>query len=154
MIKLRLAVLGIALAGSAGAQTANHAAAEKQILANETAVNAAFEKHDTATIQKYILAEAVQVDPSGPGSVADFLKMLPEMKIEPGWKIELSKVLWIDDSTAVHMYKWTGKATMTGQALPSPTWSSTVWVMRNGQWRAAFHQESTAMAAPPPPMKK
>ena len=145
-----LAAFTVAVAASAFAQS-NRAAAEKQILANEMAVNKAFEKHDLAAINKLILAEGVTVDPMGVTSVADFLKMVPEMKMSPGWKIDSSKVQWIDDNTAVHTYKWTGKGTMMGQPMPSPTWSSTLWVLRSGQWRAAFHQETVAMTPPPPP---
>ena len=151
MKKTALTFLTVALAASAAAQSTNHASAEKQIVANEMAVSAAFAKHDAATIQKHLLADGVAVDPAGVTLVADILKMLPEMKTEPGWKIDSNKVTWIDDNTAVHTYKWTGKGTMMGQPVPSPTWSSTVWVLRSGQWKAAFHQETLAMAPPAPP---
>ena len=145
-----LAALTVAVAASAFAQS-NRAAAEKQIVANEMAVNKAFEKHDMNAIQKHILPEGAAVDPMGVTSVPDMLKAITDIKIAPGWKIESNKVQWIDDNTAVHVYKWTGKGTLMGQPLPSPTWSSTVWVLRNGQWRAAFHQETAAMTPPPPP---
>ena len=153
MNKTELTFLLVAIAAPALAQP-NHAAAEKQIIANEIAVNAAFEKHDAATIQKILLPEALAVDPGGAGTVADFLKMLPQMKVEAGWKTDSDRMIWVDDHTAIHFYKWTGKATMAGQPIPSPTWSSTVWVLRGGQWKALFHQETQVMAPPPPPVKK
>ena len=157
MNKTAVTFLTVALATSAAEQSANHAAAEKQIMANEMAVNAAFVKNDAATIQKHILPDGVAVDSAGVSPVAEMMKMLPQMKTEPGWKIDSDKFSWIDDNTAVHTYKWTGKGTVMGQPVPSPTWSSTVWVLRNGQWKAAFHQETLAMAPPPPapaPAKK
>jgi len=154
MKQTALSLLAIALAVSATAQAPNHAAQEKVILANEMAVNVAFSKGDSSTIQKHLLPDGVGVDPTGGAPVSEMLKMLGEMKVEPGWKIDSSKFLWLDDNTVVHMYKWTGKGTMMGQPMPSPTWSSTVWVQRGGQWKAGFHQETTAVAPPPPPAKK
>ena len=156
MNKTAVTFLASAIAASASAQTAGHAAAEKQIMANEMTVNAAFEKHDMATIQKYVMSDGIAVDPGGVTSVAEMMKMVPQMKTEPGWKIDSDKVMWIDDHTAVHVYKWTGKGTVMGQPMPSPAWASTVWVMKNGQWKGAFHQETPAMAPPVPaaPAKK
>jgi len=151
-----LTAFAVVLAASAFSQTANRAAAEKQILANEMAINKAFEKHDAAALNRLILPEGVSVDPMGVMNSMDIPKVLTEIKVSPGSKIDSSRVLWIDDNTAVHMYKWTGKGTAMGQPMPSPTWSSTLWVLRGGQWKATFHQETLAMTPPPsaPPAKK
>jgi len=154
MKQTMLSLLAIGFAVSATAQATNRAAMEKAVLANEMAVNAAFSKGDAATIQKHLLPDGVAVDPMGGTPVSEMLKMLGDIKILPGWKIESSKFLWLDDNTVVHMYKWTGKGTMMGQPVPSPTWSSTVWVQRGGQWKAGFHQETVAIAPPPPPPAK
>src|SRR6185295_7040911 len=133
MKRTTLLLVTLALATSATAQAPNHAATEKAILANEMAVTTAFAKGDAATIQKHLLPDGVGVDPMGGTPVSEMVTMLGQMKMEPGWKIDSSKFLWVDDNTAVHMYKWTGKGTVMGQAMPSPTWSSTLWVLRGGQ---------------------
>lgn len=151
MKRISLSLLTLAFAASATAQAPNRAALEKAILANEKAVNLAFEKGDLAGIQKHLLSEGVAVDPVGATPVPEMLKMLGDMKVQPGWKVESSRFLWLDDNTVMHIYKWTGKVTVMGQPLPSPTWSSTLWVLRNGQWKAGFHQETAAMAPPPTP---
>lgn len=148
-----VAVLTVALAAPALAQT-DRAAAEKQIVANERAVTAAFEKRDAATIQKHLLPDGAAVDGMGPSGVADVLKILSEFKIQPGSKIESVRMLWVDDNTAVHIHKWIGKGTVMGQPIPSPTWASTVWTRRGGQWLAVFHQETAAIEPPPPPPAK
>lgn len=151
MKQTALSLLTLAFAVSATAQAPNRAAAEKAVLANEMTVATAFSKADSATMQKHILADGVSVDPMGFMPVSEMFKMLGDIKMEPGWKIDSSKFLWLDDNTVVHMYKWTGKGTVMGQKMPSPTWSSTLWVQRAGQWKAAFHQETTAITPPPPP---
>jgi hypothetical protein len=151
MKKTALTLLTLAISVSAIAQAPNRAAAEKAILANENTVTAAFAKADAAAMQKHLLPDGVAVDPMGVTTVADLMKMLAEVKMQPGWKIEGSKFLWLDDNTVIHTYKWTGKGTVMGQPMPSPTWSSTLWVQRGGQWKGAFHQETLAMTPPPPP---
>ena len=93
--------------------------------------------------------DAIGIDPGGISKVnnADFDKMLLATKIQ-SWNIDGSQFYWINDNTLVHMYRWTGKGSFQGQAIPSPTWASTVWTNKAGKWLAVFHQETTAMAAP------
>ena len=75
----------------------------------------------------------------GRASIADFVKgfdaMAKDMKLA-SWDITDSKVQWVDPTTAVHSYKWTGTGTYQGQPIPSPVWASTVWTMKNGKWSA------------------
>jgi hypothetical protein len=147
--------LAVLLPSIAMAQASAHAAAEKQIVANEAAVNAAIEKKDLAAFQKLVPGDAWAIDPTGVSTGADFAKIISEFKIEPGWKIEGSRFLWINDTTVVHAYRWIGKGTMMGQKLPSPAWCSTVWSLKNGQWHGMFHQETEAAPmTPPAPTKK
>jgi hypothetical protein len=142
----------LALLGSvASAQPADKAAVEKAILANEQAISEAVAKNDLPGFKKFVASDGWSVDPGGPMSVAEFEKNLGQVKIEPGWKISGSKLLWLNDSAAVHVYRWTGKGTFMGQAF-GDTHASTAWAKRDGKWLAVFHQETPA--APPMPAKK
>jgi hypothetical protein len=146
---------GVAVASAAAAQTppaSSHAAIEKQIVANERAINDAFAKGDLKAFHANIAPDAVGIDPSGINKVntPDFDKMLGATKIL-SWNIDGSQFYWIGDASVVHMYRWTGKGTYEGQPVPSPTWASTVWTSKGGKWLAVFHQESTAMPAPTAP---
>jgi hypothetical protein len=118
-------------------------------MANETAVNAAVEKHDAATFKKHVAADAWSVDPGGIMSMAEFEKTMAQIKVEPGWKIVDSKVIWLSDAAAIHIYRWNGKASFMGMTM-GDSLASTTWVNRGGNWVAVFHQETPA----PPPMKK
>jgi hypothetical protein len=146
--------LTLALASAASAQTpaaSNHAAAEKQVLAAERAVNEAVAKGDMKSFHANIAADAVGVDMGGINkvNVPDFDKMMLQTKIT-SWDLDSSQFLWVNDNTVVHMYRWTGKGTYEGQPIPSPVWASTVWSNKGGKWMAVFHQETTAMTPPPP----
>jgi len=127
----------------------SHAAIEKQIIMLERTINEAFAKGDTKAFHANIAPDAIGVDPTGINKVSgpDFDKMLLATKVQ-SWNMDGSQFYWINDTSVLHMYRWTGKGTFQGEAIPSPTWSSTVWTNKNGKWMAVFHQETTAMPAP------
>jgi len=140
------------IAFSQAPAAANRAATEKQIVASERAINEAFLKGDLKAFHANIAPDAVNVDMGGimKASGPDFDKMLQATKLQT-WNIDGSQFYWVNDTTVVHMYRWTGKGTYEGQAIPSPTWASTVWANKGGKWVAVFHQESLAMSPPAPP---
>jgi hypothetical protein len=149
-----LFTLTLTLARIASAQApaaANHAAVEKQLIANERTINEAIAKGDMKGFNALVASDAVSMDSGGIMKTSDpnFEKMVKEMKLT-SWNIEGSQFYWINDNTVVHMYKWSGKGTYQGQPVPSPTWASTVWANKGGKWTAVFHQESLAMSAPAP----
>jgi hypothetical protein len=130
------------------AQPTDRAAAEKQIIANERAVLDAFAKADAPGFKRHLSPDAFGIDPMmGMVKVADWEKSLKDVKVE-NWDIDTTQVHWIGDDAAILTYRWTGKGTFQGQPIPSPAWASTVWVHRDGAWRALFHQESVAVPAP------
>jgi ketosteroid isomerase-like protein len=131
-------------------------ATEKTLIANERAVMDAFVKGNRATVEKFVAKEGWGIDPMmGRMTNADMLKtfdaMVKDMKIS-SWTISDERVLWADPNTAILNYTWTGKGTYQGQPMPSPTFASTVWTKRGGNWVAVFHQETNKL--PPPPPKK
>ena len=145
-------VVAVVMAAALWAQTpaASHAAIEKQVVTLERAINEAIAKGDMKAFHANVAPDAIGVDPTGINKVntPDFDKMLLTSKIQ-SWNLDGSQFYWINDAAVVHMYRWTGKGTFDGQPVPSPTWASTVWMNKSGKWMAVFHQETTAMPAPP-----
>ena len=151
-MKLTAMVLSGLLCIGTGIAAAQDAQAEKTIIANERAINDAVAKGNVAAFTQYVAADGWAVDRmEGRMAVADFIKgfdqMAKDMKIS-SWDITDSKVQWVDATTAVHSYKWTGQGTNQGQPMASPVWASTVWTKKNGKWMAVFHQESACMPEP------
>ena len=129
----------------------NRAAIEKQLIANEKAVNDAFNRHDVKTFRSYLTTDAMSID--GDGGISkvntpEFDKMMADVK-SADYAIDRSQFQWLNDNAVIHMYHWTGHATYQGKPGPTDVWASTTWVNRAGKWLAAFHQESPAMAPPP-----
>ena len=131
----------------------NRAAIEKQLVANEKAVNDAFDKHDVKTFHSYLTPDAMSID--GDGGISkvntpEFDKMMADVKTTD-YAIDRSQFQWLNDNAVIHMYHWSGHSTYQGKPGPTNVWVSTAWVNRGGKWLAAFHQESPAMAPPPAP---
>ena len=137
---------------------AQDAATEKTLIANERAVIDAFAKGNRATFEKFVTRDGFGVDPmmgrmTNAETLKTFDQMTKDMKIT-SWTMTEEKVLWADANTAILNYTWTGKGTYQGQPIPSPTFASTVWTKRGGNWVAIFHQETSKVAAPPAGGKK
>jgi len=132
--------------------TLNRTAIEKMLMDNEQKINDAVMKGDLATFKSIVAAEAWQADASGFMSAAEFEKMWkPGMAKLTDVKLTGFKVLWLDDTSAVLTYTWSGKGTFMDQPVTSPTFSSTVYAKRGDKWMAVYHQETAK--APEPPRK-
>jgi hypothetical protein len=140
-------------AGSALAQATtagNRAASEKQIVAAERAINEAIAKGDMKTFHTHVAPDAVGIDTGGIMKIdAEFDKMMQQVKIQT-WSIDNSQFYWVNDTTVLHMYRWTGKGAFQGMPIPSPVWSSTLWTSKAGKWLAVYHQETQAISGLPP----
>ena len=146
-------ILALALAvvpSFASAQQTTDAKA-KQIEAIERAINAAIQKGDVKAFQANIAEDAIAVDGNGRMPIGEFIKSFNQIKLTK-FAIDQANVQFLNDTTAVLTYRFTGEGSFMGQPMPSPTWSSSVYVLRGGKWQAVFHQES--VAAPAPPGKK
>ena len=137
------AVVAVVTAQSKDA-SADKTASEKALIANENKINEAVAKGDATAFKALVASDAWSMDATGIMPVAEFVKNLKQFKLEPGWKITDTKILWIASNTAVLTYKWTGKGTFMGQPIPPVTFSSTVWHKAGDKWMAMFHQETSA----------
>jgi len=150
MLRTLLVLAAVVVAPSLAVAQSKTDANAKQIEAMERAINTAIQKGDMTAFKANIADDAVTLDGTGPSTVAEFMKMFNQIKLTK-FTIDKAKVQFLNDTTAIITYLFTGEGSMMGQAMPSPTWASTVWVNRAGKWQAVFHQESVAA---PPPAKK
>jgi uncharacterized protein (TIGR02246 family) len=155
MKTLTLTISALALAaGPAFAQGTATAAIEKQLMANEHAINEAVAKGDAKTFTSLLTTDSMATDGSGTMPAADFVKMMPMLKLT-AQKLDAMKVAWLTPDVALVTYTWSGTGTMQGEKVPSPDYANTVWVkQKDGKWLARFHQESLAFPAPPAAPKK
>jgi hypothetical protein len=128
---------------------ADRAAVEKTVAANEQKITDAFTKKDIATLKTLIGEDGFGIDASGANSVTEMYKQLPTMNATMTEQhMSDFKYTWANATTVVLSYTWTGKGTMMGQPVPSPTYNSTVYTKRGANWIAVFHQETVAAPVP------
>lgn len=147
-----VALLILGWAAPALGQPTSKATTEKTLIANENKVNEAVAKRDVKTFNDLVAADAISADMGGFIKASEFAKSFDKVKVE-SWHLMDTKVMWIDDKSAIVTYTWMGKGTYMNQPMPETAYASTVWTDRNGKWVAVFHQE-TAAAPPPAPAKK
>ena len=154
-MKTRVLVTLMALSTTAAlyasqAASTDRAGVEKQLAATEQKISDAFAKGDVAGMKANVADDAVAIDPGGVTPVSEFFKQLPTMGVKvTDVKLSDFKYHWIDANNVVLTYTWTGKGTVAGQPVQSPTIASTLYTKRNGKWLAYFHQETIAAPAPP-----
>jgi hypothetical protein len=147
------AIFGMVVLGAGLAAAQDKAATEKALIANESKVNDAVAKGDKAAFTALVASDSMMADGTGVMTTADFLPVFDSIKVTT-WKISDAKVEWVDASTAIVIYTWTGAGTFQGQKLPPKTYASTVWTKKGDKWVAVYHQESAAMPPAPKPAAK
>ncbi len=137
---------GPALAqGATGKPAAGRDSLASRLTANEQKVQDALMKKDVAAFNRLVEADGWAVDETGYMKVADFVKSIPDLKLENA-RLEDVKVLPVSPTVSILTYKLNQKGTYQGQPVPPLVYATTVWVNRGGTWRAAFHQETTPAA--------
>ena len=125
----------------------DRAAIAKAIEANERAINVAIQKGDLAGFKALVADDGYAMDGTGLMPVPEFVKMFAQIKLQT-FTIDQVKVVFGNDSSAVITYRFAGKGSMMGQAMPSPVWASTTYANRGGKWVAVFHQETIPTPMP------
>jgi hypothetical protein len=131
-------------AGNGFAQTADRGAAEKTLIDYERKINESVAKHDKATFRSLVADDGVWARGGSFVPVALFIDALDQFEVTK-WDIDTPKVLWVDASTAVLVYLWTGAGKFSDRAFAPNLLVSTVWTKRGANWVAVYHQESDAL---------
>ena len=128
---------------SSFAQTADTALADKLLIDHERKIFEAVTKGDKASFVALVADDGVWASGDGfvpmklVGDAFDQMNVTRSDLVNP-------QVLWINPTTAVVAYAWTGSRTFMGQQLAPRMITSTVWTKRSDKWVAIYHQESDA----------
>ena len=114
---------------------------ETTLVANERALYDAAAKGDKAAFQSLVAPEGMWTQKTGIIPMNLLADGLGGFRLTT-WAIVNPHVTSIDDNAAIVMYVLTGEGTTQGQPLAPNTLASTVWVRREGKWRALHHQET------------
>jgi hypothetical protein len=124
---------------------------ESDIIAKEKATWDAVKKKDWDAFGAMLTSEYVEVLDSGVHDKAAALTGVKDFDLS---EVTYSdwKMIPVDKDAALITYSVTVKAKYKGQDVPpGPYRETSAWVNRNGQWLAAYYQETVASKEPPPP---
>lgn len=130
------------------------AVSESDIIAKEKAAWDAIKKKDWDAFGKALSSDYLEVLDDGAHDKAATLQSVKDFEVTDityaDWKM-----VPIDKDAVIITYSATIKGTYKGEAVPpGPYREASVYVNRNGEWVAAFYQQTMASTAPPPPSSK
>ena len=114
---------------------------EKAIVAKEQALYEAVAKQDNASFQSLTVPDGTWTTSSGFVEMRLLVSDLGVFRISK-FAIVNPHVKQLDDGSALVIYVRTGEATFGEQPFAPTALASTVWVKRDGNWRAIHHQET------------
>jgi hypothetical protein len=134
--------LALALAGNAVAVTDDQTAIRAAVLQHEQAALNAFRTHDKASYLRLCLPSFYEITSDGTiNTLEDQLTELEDYVLGE-YRMEDAVVTVISPSVALIRYKITAEYTYKGKRLPViPVLASAVWILRDGEWKAATYQE-------------
>ena len=143
-IAIVLAVIAVSIAAVQGQdQKAGAAAAEidKALVAQEQALYQAVAKQDKAAFQSLTVADGTWTTSSGFVPMQLLANDLSVFSLSQ-FTIVNPHVKRLDGDSALVIYPRTAQGTFGGQAVAPTALASTVWIRRDGTWRALHHQET------------
>jgi hypothetical protein len=127
---------------------------EADIIAKEKAAWDAFRKKDADGFGKLVTADYLEVTDDGVSDKASAMAGMKDFEISDvtfsDWKMTP-----IDKDAVLITYTATLKGTYKGKDVPpGPYRETSAYVNRNGEWLAAYYQETKTMTGPPMPAPK
>jgi hypothetical protein len=108
----------------------------------------AWKNHDVEPFKKAMSTQSVNVGSGGVAGTEQALKDLGSSDCKvASYTLADTKFTWFDKNTVMMTYKADQDATCNGQKIPGTVWASSLWVNKDKQWKAAFHQETPAQSA-------
>ncbi len=118
---------------------------EDSLVAMERQSWVAWKNQDAAYFRDFLSEDHVDMGPNGPVPKALIVAFLEKAgcKVE-SFAVDSFKFARLSDDAAMLTYR-SAQNTMCGTAkVPSPTWSSAVFVRRDGRWVQALLQQTSA----------
>ncbi len=121
----------------------SRAQSQRLIISTEKKLWEAWKNKDVKPFKANLSADSIMISDMGVANKAAAIKDLEAMACEvKSYELSEMKVTFLNSSAALLTYKSTQDATCGGQAVPPAVWSSSAYVLRNGKWLAASHQET------------
>ena len=131
--------------GSKSAEKGKSNDTEQKLSQMEKDLWEAWKNHDVEPFKKAMAPQSVNVSSGGVAGTEQAIKDLGNSDCRvSNYSLADTKFTWFDKNTVLMTYKADQDATCKGQKVPATVWASSLWVNKDKQWKAAFHQETPA----------
>jgi len=141
-----LIIFGVTTGASAWAAEANDDASVKnEIVALEQRSWVAWKGHDGKFFERFLTSDHVEVEPGGVIGKAEVVASVagPACSVE-SYALGEMKFTRITADVAALTYSASQKATCSGKSVPSPAWTTSIYVRRDGRWQNMLYQPTPA----------
>jgi hypothetical protein len=122
----------------------NNSAVEQNLTQTEKGLWEAWKARDVEPFKK-VMADGVDVGGGGVRSGDQVIKDIGSTQCTvTSYSLDPPTFKWIDKNTVLMAYRASQDATCGGDKVPEAVWASSLWVKKNGGWKAVFHQETPA----------
>jgi hypothetical protein len=146
MRSLVLLPLAFALtACSVASPRVDDSALENSILALERDSWKAWRAQDAAFFETFLASDHVELGAAGPSSARDVVGFIRggACKVER-YAISDFRFTRLSETSAMLVYHVQQTTHCGGMAVPSPAWATSVFALRDGQWRNVLYQQLPA----------
>jgi hypothetical protein len=121
-------------------------ATEQNLTQTEKSLWEAWKNHDAEPFRKTSMDDALDVGMGGIRTTDQLLKdMGSSLCTVTSYALDTPTFKWIDKNSVFMVYRANQDATCDGQRVPPVVWATSLWVKKNGSWKAMFHQETAAV---------
>ncbi len=135
-----LAVLLLAPLAARAAEVAD------ELIALEKRSWVAWQQRDGAWFGRFLSDDHVEMGAGGPSGKQPVVEFVgSDQCVVRSYAVDRFAVTRISDDVALVTYLATQDTTCFGQPVPSPSWTSSLYVRRDGRWQNALYQHSPAV---------
>ena len=136
----------VSLLACAIAFAQNNSATEQNLTQTEKGLWEAWKNHDVEPFKK-VMADGIDVGMGGIRTGDKLLKDIGSTQCTvTSYSLDTPTFKWIDKETVLMTYRASQDATCDNEKAPPVVWATSLWVKKNGSWKALFHQETAAKA--------
>lgn len=146
MTRSILAILTlVSLTFGAAGQESQKTAVKETLVNLEKQSWKAWKKRDGKFFQEFLSDDHVEVGLRGTATKAQVVAFVDSPRCEvKSYSIDSFQLTMFDSNTALLTYHAAQNTTCNGTAVPSPVWTSSLYVRRGDRWLNVFYQQTPA----------
>jgi hypothetical protein len=112
----------------------------------------AWKSRDSAFFQRFLSDDHVEIHPAGISNKAAVVASVgtPNCVVN-SYSVGSFKLSVFNETTALLTYRAAQDTQCNGVAVPSPVWTGSLYIKRDGRWQNAAYQHTKATEQPPKP---